>query len=44
MGFGFVSRNKKEKEKQNYVRMKRRNPEAKMAFPVESSGGSESGS
>lgn len=36
MDFVSVSRNKRAKEKQNQVRIKRRNPEAKMAFPSES--------
>lgn len=35
MGFGFVSRNKREREKKKKMRL-RRNPEAKMAFPLES--------
>lgn len=37
MGFGFVSRNKREREeKKKKMRLRRRNPEAKMAFPLES--------
>lgn len=35
MDFVWVSRNKKEREK-NRMKIKRRNPEAKMAFPSES--------